>query len=101
MKELKLNLSKTAAFEICKTALLSCDIGIEEECPDRNFIRGSTDLSFLSFGNKIEITLTESARLTSITVHSKSSASLQLIDWGKNTEIEENIAKRILQSCDT
>lgn len=98
MKELTLTLSKASAFDICKNALSACDINIDEQSPDKNFIKGSTDISFFSFGNKIEITLTESGQNTSVIIHSKSAAVLQLVDWGKNAELEERIAENVLHS---
>ncbi|TWI85866.1 hypothetical protein IQ13_1035 [Lacibacter cauensis] len=97
MKELSLPIPKTTAFDICKTALTSCEIDIEEECQEKNFLKGSLNTSLLSFGNNVEISLTESGQNTTIVISSKSSFTFQLIDWGKNAEIEDDIAKKIMQ----
>lgn len=48
--------------------------------------------SLLSYGNIITIQLkTTSGNKTSISINSKSSATIQLIDWGTNSDLEEEL----------
>lgn len=52
--------------------------------------------NLLSFGNRIVVTIsTTPKRGKSVTVESTSSAQLQIIDWGKNTSLEEMFVSKI------
>jgi len=88
------NLKST--FKICKLALKSLEIEIDEIDLKNNVIYASTKSSFMSWGENVKIEL---KRVTSdsIIVNISSQAKAQIITWGKNdkniTEIGNRIAK--------
>jgi hypothetical protein len=96
MQTLNIKHSKRDTIKLIKQAALNIGLGIEKE----SFVSGRLDLihngSFFSFGNKIEVivsTFDNSKCL--IKINSRSSAMLQILDWGTNREIEEQLMMEI------
>lgn len=50
---------------------------------------------FLSFGNKITVKVSTKNRMSTIKVSSSSVASIQIIDWGTNKDLERNLINEV------
>jgi hypothetical protein len=91
--EQKFNRGFEEVYSACKKALHDLDITIDSSNKPHGTINGSTSGGFLSWGENIEITVAGNNRHTTVTVDSSSKA--QLVDWGTNSENEENILDTI------
>lgn len=79
---------------------LGWNLIIEEKKPPYYELKVSAD--FLSFGNQVSINIANtSKRGKSITVTSTSTATLQVIDWGKNAKLEELLSSKIKELYET
>lgn len=79
---------------VVQTALKNLEISVDEINSKEGIIKASHPGNILSWGNHIEIKITkEENKIIKLTILSSSEA--QLISWGTNTEIENNIINEV------
>lgn len=77
-------------IEVCETL----DLNIEDQ--EEFHLEVSSGMGILSFGNVVSISVdTVGKRSCVVEVSSKSSAPIQLIDWGTNSDLEEQILSEL------
>lgn len=94
MKEEKMKVSPKKLREIVFQVASDLDWSIKNENEELISLTYEGDL--FSFGNKIEIEIIPNGRRSSqLKVKSKSQFAIQLLDWGKNRELEEEFMEEI------
>lgn len=85
---------KSSVFEACKKALKNLEMSIQSSDEANGTIIASTGVSFLSWGEDIELRIS-SPSWYSHTLSVKSEASAQLISWGANEANETKIINEV------
>ena len=67
------------------------ELVVIEKSMESGIIRLEHVGSFLSFGNKIDVELLLAYNKCVVKVSSRSSAALQIVDWGTNEQLESKI----------
>ena len=80
-------------YNAAKRALKELDINIEYQDREKGIIEASTGTSLFSWGEDIQIRISQ--RNGDVHVKVKSTSQAQFIDWGRNEKNEENILKEI------
>ncbi len=98
MKSKYFSTSKRRAFDACLTALRQLECPVKSADYSNGLIEAEKKGGLLSYGHAIEITVkaTESAR-TKVSVTS-SSVGVQVIDWGTNSNNEDEIISAIVRA---
>ena len=96
MRDFKIKQSKQDAFKLIKKAALNMGLNLREESHTSGTLNMTSDGSLFSFGNNIDIKISKTGQSEcSVKVSSKSAVLFQLIDWGVNKEIEEQLVQEI------
>lgn len=94
MKQATLNRTKNDVLNAVRKAANKLGINIESETNNALSLYYSGGL--FSFGNKIDVRLkTIDTNKCIIHVASRSAAQIQVVDWGTNNELEENIISEV------
>lgn len=98
MKNKSFNITKRTAFETCIKVLNECDCTIISSDFSAGEIEAKKGGNFLSYGHKLIIAIksTDSGK-TKISV-SSSSVGVQIIDWGTNSDNEDELIDLISNS---
>jgi len=96
MQSLKIHNSKKETFELVKKAAKKIGLVLEDESISKGLLCLYSDGNFFSFGNKIDVMISTNMQSDClINVSSRSSAKLQIIDWGTNDELEQLLIEEI------
>lgn len=94
MKQSTFNKPKKTVIAAIKKAAKQLDLEIEEV--DGNEISLYHGGGLLSFGNKISVEIMENdPNKTKVRVSSRSAAQIQIIDWGTNESLENNLINEL------
>lgn len=96
MKQATLHYSKKKIFDAVKQVAVNLNIEVKKESSaDGVFILFSSGGLF-SFGNRIDVKvkILESSK-SLLKVSSQSAASIQIVDWGTNTDLESSIINEV------
>lgn len=101
MGSITLQKDREEVYEAIRQAAVNLDWTVSRDELENGLIVFDYGGDLLSFGNVIEVAVRVEAELSlSIVVTSRSAAQIQLIDWGKNDELEEQIiaeTRKLLQ----
>ena len=89
--------SRQVVFAQTVAALNALGFRVKNSSEANGVIEAERDISVLSWGEKIKITIASTSGGSQVNVESKSAYPLQAVDWGKN---KENV-QRILTDLDT
>lgn len=94
MKQSTFNKPKKTVIAAIKKAAKQMDLELEEISGNEIiFYHGG---GLLSFGNKITVKISQSeSDKTKVNVSSRSAAEIQLIDWGTNDKLENDLIKEL------
>ncbi len=94
MKQSTFNKPKKTVIAAIKKAAKQMDLELEEISGNEITLYHGGGL--LSFGNKIAVKISESEpNKTKVNVSSRSAAEIQLIDWGTNDKLENDLIKEL------
>ena len=97
MKKISIPHSKKKIFEAVKKAAKKLGLEVRTSSVHDGKLLLNSDGGFFSFGNKIEILIKDSKSQKSVLhVDSKSAAAIQVIDWGTNTNFENEIIEEVV-----
>lgn len=98
MNSIIVNSSKSKAFKICEQILLDLNCDITSSFETSGLIEAKMKGSFFSYGHSIEIeiinTINENIEIIIISY----SVGIQIIDWGTNTDNENEILQLIKEA---
>lgn len=98
MKSENFNTTKQTAFDTCKKVLIGSNCKIISSDFATGEIEAKKSGNFLSYGHKLRIAVeTTDSGKTKISV-SSSSVSIQIIDWGTNSNNENELIELISNS---
>lgn len=98
MKSKTINITKKVAFEICKKVLRDFECDIVSTDFSSGIINAKKGGSLLSFGHEITVTfLNDNKQNLKISVSSNTIGG-QIIDWGTNTDNENELIELISNS---
>ena len=84
---LQLQIPYERAFERCQAALGSINVAKSEQLPAEGRIKARTKISWKSFGEIVEFTLSKvNDNMTQVVITSKPALPTTLFDYGKNSE---------------
>ncbi|MCC5927819.1 MAG: DUF1499 domain-containing protein [Cyclobacteriaceae bacterium] len=94
MKQSTFNKPNNTVIAAIKKAAKQMDLELEEVSGNEITLYHGGGL--LSFGNKITVKISESEpNKTKVIVSSRSAAEIQLIDWGTNEKLENDLIKEL------
>lgn len=94
MRHKTYKLSEKKILKLCKEALENFECKILDSDDDMGKIEAKKGGNLLSYGNKIIIEIDSQNNESEIRIASKS-VGPQVLDWGTNNEIEEELFQRI------
>lgn len=95
MKTSTFHASKKDVFDAVKKACGLLELSVTNQDLNSGRLKIKHEGSFLSFGNTIIVSIGRRETKTILKVASRSSTLVQLIDWGTNRELEENIIREV------
>jgi hypothetical protein len=96
MKQATIHHSKKKVFEAVKEAAAKLDLEIRDASSANGRLSLYSRGGLLSFGNKIDVEIKIADTTKSIVkVSSQSAAAIQVIDWGTNRDLEEEIIAEV------
>lgn len=94
MKQSTFNKPKKTVIAAIKKAAKQMDLELEEISGNEIILYHGGGL--LSFGNKMTVKILQSeSDKTKVNVSSRSAAEIQLIDWGTNDKLENDLIKEL------
>lgn len=94
MKQSTFNKPKKTVISAIKKAAKQMDLELEEISDNEIILYHGGGL--LSFGNKVTVKFSQSeSDKTKVNVSSRSAAEIQLIDWGTNDKLENDLIKEL------
>lgn len=90
--------NKQSIFHRCIEALKSINARDINKFLDEGYISAKLSGTFFAFGYDIKIAIESCAKNSYKVVVSSKCIGIQIIDWGTNKEIEENLIKKITSS---
>lgn len=97
MRTFQMEKATEEVFRNCKKALSELKFSIEKEDEKAGELIAVSTVSLLSFGNRVTIQLMADQGYTNVSLNSQSLAAIQLIDWGVNSDLEQQLEESILQ----
>lgn len=94
MTEIEINQPYETVFESTIEILTANEFDIKESNQEERFIIATKGVSFLSYGESIEINFKRNRNSTKVSIHSYSKG-IQVIDWGTNKENEKLISSEL------
>ena len=91
MKSMRIKVPHKEVVKIIKEAAYRCNLELTNQNTSRSLFEFYKSGNLLSFGNNITVSLTANNSVIEIKVKSESSAPIQLVDWGINNGIEEDL----------
>jgi len=96
MRQITFHCSGKQIFDAVIQAAKNLDLEVNEKSVADNYIALEHAGSLLSYGNKIDVKIkTSEGNKHIVPVSSRSTAAVQLIDWGTNERLESNIIDEI------
>jgi hypothetical protein len=96
MKQSYLNHSKIEVFEAIKNAANSLELEVRHASLSEGIVSLYSPVGLFSFGNKIDVQISAAnPSKCFLKVTSVSASPIQLIDWGKNSDIENSLINEV------